>query len=462
MPDKFSLNAEQIFMERAGLSSVFNVWITTLSRLVSKVVADEAGKFTLLTKNSGIMLCSKIIAENKDKISTYKKVANDFGLAETMYNAINLLKSSGVRPEELKNNFSETNFGLKIKDIYLIYSEYEKAMSGHIDAITRLQIFNKKINNDVYIKNSKIYFSMFDGFTNVQINSLCELAKCAKSLTISLCANTLQANCSLFDNTLFFRLQDSFKEQHIGLNIKNVTSNVNASVDFLTKNMFAFGGEKKFETDDIRLMECDNVSQECRYVANRIKYLVMEKGYSFDDINVAINGIEDYELVIQQMFEEYDFPFYLDTSRTMLDHYFVKTIFKIADFLCGDRTMSNAISIVKSPIFEIEYQKKCDFDNICHKYNIFGDTLKSPIDFEKTDASKNAEEVRLFVFNKIFDFQKNIENAQTVFEMKLALMQYLIDIKSQEMLRNISLKGDDIVQAKIDGEVFAKFENALN
>ena len=132
VPDKFSLNAEQIFMERTGLSSVFNVWLTTLSRLVNKVINESGKNFSVLSKNSGTMLVSKIILENIDKISTYKKIANNYSLAETMYNVINLLKSSGVKPEELKNNFSDKNFGLKIKDIYVVYSEYEKYMKNKV------------------------------------------------------------------------------------------------------------------------------------------------------------------------------------------------------------------------------------------------------------------------------------------------------------------------------------------
>ena len=59
VPDKFSLNAEQIFMERTGLSSVFNVWITTLSRFVGKVVGDDEN-FVLLSSPK-ILIASNIL-----------------------------------------------------------------------------------------------------------------------------------------------------------------------------------------------------------------------------------------------------------------------------------------------------------------------------------------------------------------------------------------------------------------
>src|SRR5574344_2526511 len=87
VPDKFSLNAEQLFLEKMGMDSNFNVWVATFSRLISKVIGENDKNFTVLSKNSGTMLVGEIIQKNADKISTYKKLANNYSLAETMYNA---------------------------------------------------------------------------------------------------------------------------------------------------------------------------------------------------------------------------------------------------------------------------------------------------------------------------------------------------------------------------------------
>ncbi len=461
VPDKFSLNAEQIFMERIGLSSVFNVWLTTLSRLVSKVCADDEKKFSVLTKNSGTMLVSHIIHKNIDKISTYKKISNNYSLAETMYNVINLLKSSGVTPEELKKNFGDTNFGLKIKDIYLIYNEYEKSMKEHIDTITRLQMFDEKIKNDDYIKNSHIFFAMFESFTNVQLNSLTNLAKNAKSFCVSMCANTLQPNHYIYDNSLFYRLKDYFDNVHISYKITNTTAKLNSRNNFLANNFLSYSTDKKFETDNIRIMECDNVSEEVRYVANRIKFLVTEKKYTFDDVNVAVNGLGDYSTEIEKIFAEYNLPFYIDSSRTMTDHFFVKALFQIANFVCGEKSISNAISIVKYPLFDIEYQKKCDFENYCKKYNIFGEALYSRFE-QDDDLRENAELVRNFVFDKIEVFEKELCISKNTQSFKNTLINYLNSIPANTVLQNYAERQIDIIQKQIDVSVYEKFMNALD
>ena len=495
VPDKFSLNAEQIFMERTGFSSIFNVWLTTLSRLINKVVGND-NKLVVLSKNSGTMLVSKIIQDNINKIDTYKKMANNYSLAQTMYNVINLLKSSGVKPDELKNNFNDTNFGLKIKDIYIIYSEYEKYMKNNIDSITRLQIFDKKVMNDEYIKNSHVYFAMFDSFTNVQIDSLANIAKNAKSFNISLCSNTLQSNSHIFDNSIFQKINSIFKDNNIKINIINTILNGTNMQNYLAKNLFSLETQKdendkninnfdknvqkntkktdifnnftqksqinKLETNNIKLVECSSVAEEIRYVASKIKYLVMQRKYSFDDINVAVNGIEDYKLTVQQIFEEYDLPYYLDDKRTLLDHYFVRNIFKIADFISGQKTLNNAIDIVMSPMFNYDYLCKLDFQNYCLKHNVLGtEYYNSFID----DGSKNyinAEEIRQKVFKNIDFFEKNLKKLSTVADFKDCLIDYLQTIDAKHVIENNAMLQEDILQKQIDNEVYAKFLNAFD
>ena len=59
VPDKFSLNAEQFLFADKKSQSWFNIWTTTLSRLVGKVLQKEDQNYTILTKNTGIMLLAE-------------------------------------------------------------------------------------------------------------------------------------------------------------------------------------------------------------------------------------------------------------------------------------------------------------------------------------------------------------------------------------------------------------------
>ena len=461
VPDKFSLNAEQLLFAKTNHKSFFNIWTTTLSRLVSKVLENDDKNYTILTKNTGIMLVSKILMENFEKISTYKKLANNYSLAETMFNVINLLKSSGVKPNELLENFDDSNFGLKIKDIYCVYSEYEKQMTDKVDKITRLELFNKKAKNSQYIHNSSIFFGYFDSFTNAQLDTLLVLAKNAKNFEIGLCANTLQKNAWIYDNIVLNRVISKFKENSVKYEIKNITANLSEETNHILKNMFSFEKTNTFETQNVSIFEAKNIEEEIRNVANQIKYLLIERKYSFNDINIAVCGLEEYQNKIQEIFEEYDFSFYLDKQRDMLNHFFSKTICKIFDFVCEKNAICDCVSIIKSPLFDFEESEKEIFENYCYKYNLFGKLMFKDFKIENSQNEVVANKVRK-VFDIIKEFDGELSKCSVINDYVDSIERLIEKIKSRKNIEKFAEKEPNIVQKSIDLQVFDKFFEILH
>ena len=461
VPDGFSLNAEQLLFAHTKRQSFFNIWTTTLSRLVSKVLKNDDKNYAVLTKNTGIMLVSKILLENQDKISTYKKLSNKYSLAEKMFNAINLLKSSGVRPEELLQNFDDSNFGLKIKDIFVVYSEYEKQMAKMPDKITRLEIFDKKVRDDEYIKNSHIFFAHFDSFTNAQLETLTNLAKYAKSFEIGLCANTFQKNAWIYDNVVFQRVISTFKEKSLPYEIENANAHLSSFSNHILKNMFAFEEAEQFETNAISLFECENVDEEVQNTASYIKYLLLEKKYQFDDINVAVCGLGDYQNSIDKIFKEFDFSFYIDKQRDLMSHFFAKALCKIFDFVCGQNSIADCVAIAKSPIFDFDQNAKDCFENYLIKYNVFASMIYKSFKKENSQDELLAESVRT-IFDHIKIFAEDLSNCQTVSEYVDALNIFLQKIDAEQKIQNFAKKEIDLVQNSVDEQVFEKFSQILS
>lgn len=460
VPDKFSLNAEQLMFDRLKTTSVFNVWLTTQSRLIAKVMEDQKD-LKLLSKNSGTMLVSEIIQNNIDKISTYKKIASNYSFAETMFNVINLLKSSGITPDELKQNFDETNFGLKIQDIYLIYNEYEKSLETNIDSITRLQIFDRLAVQSDYIKNSQIFFAMFDSFTNAQLSSIVTLAKSAKSFCIGMCANTLQSNSLIYDNVTFSRLTSKFQDSFVHYDVKNIASNFSPIQNFMIQNLFSVKPNQQMETDRINMVECENTEKEIFYTASKIKYLILEKHYKFDQINIAVCGLEDYQLLITKFFDQFDLPYYIDSARTMLDSNFVKTLIGIFDFIVHNSLTSDAISIAKSPLFNVSSEDLEIFENYCYKYNISGNDFFSSFEYGDSDNKTICENVRKTVFLPIKNFAESICDVKKCGEYVQALNNFLQKLDAENVLNADAEKKQDVVEQKIETQVYQKLQDLL-
>lgn len=461
VPDKFSLNAEQLVFEYLKTDSLFNVWLTTLSRLEKKVLKDVESYYNVLTKQSGTMLVGKIILQNADKLVTYKKVQNRFDFAENMFNTINLLKSSNIKPSELVENIDSSNFGGKIKDIYLIYSEYEKALgSDKLDTVTRYELFDDVCKNNDYIKNSHIFFGMFDSFTNAQISLLTNLSQVAKSLTIGCCYNVLQNNKNIYDNVVYQRLVNAFNGCNIKTNITFKNAQLKSLQNFMLNNMFAFGNNTTFETDKVKVLECENIEQELRYIASKIKYLVLEKNYTFDDISVAVNGLDTYSLQLQKVFDEYDLPYFIDQTKTLADHYLIKTLVAIFDFITDKNFTVDAISISQSPLFNIDQQKQATFANFCYKYNIMADEFFKTFSFDNSEDCQIAEDVRKQVFDSIFQLKTSLQQCKYFYEINDNITYFLDSLSIVEKIDNYSQQ-QDIVQQSIDSQVYDKLIKLL-
>ena len=145
VPDKFSLNAEQIFMEKIGLSSVFNVWLTTFSRLIAKgykvaKVVKEVGsglndnrpKLQALLVDNTIDI---IVVEHKDRLAR-------FGL-----NYIEQLLKLDNRQIEVVNNVESETDDL-MQDFVSIITSFCARLYGKRHTKRRTEQLIKQLQED--------------------------------------------------------------------------------------------------------------------------------------------------------------------------------------------------------------------------------------------------------------------------------------------------------------------------
>ena len=133
VPDKLSLFMEKFLFEHMNTTASFNIKVSTLNRFAKKsCVVDKANQ---ISKVGSILFIHKILNDNFDKLEVLQNKVYSFSYAEDIFRTIGQLKASKISFEEMKN-FSSPDVRLsgKIKDLALIYEEYEKNKAGLIDA----------------------------------------------------------------------------------------------------------------------------------------------------------------------------------------------------------------------------------------------------------------------------------------------------------------------------------------
>ena len=79
VPDKFTASSERGVIETLGVSSVFNVSVTSFTRLAEKTIGSRIKK--CLTPQGSVLLLAKVIEENRGNLRFYARAARATGFA---------------------------------------------------------------------------------------------------------------------------------------------------------------------------------------------------------------------------------------------------------------------------------------------------------------------------------------------------------------------------------------------
>ena len=187
VPDKFTASSERGVIATLGLDAVFNVSVTSFTRLAEKMVGSRIRK--CLTPQGAVMMLAKVIEENRDKLRHYSRAARSSGFAEAFYAALTAVRNSGVSPETLRAAAARApeNVKGKFEDMALIYERYLAALGDRrSDSSTRLEAFAAYLASGEVKMPAHFYVVDFYDFKSPELDILCGLASSALSLTVGM------------------------------------------------------------------------------------------------------------------------------------------------------------------------------------------------------------------------------------------------------------------------------------
>jgi ATP-dependent helicase/nuclease subunit B len=355
--DRLSLAAERTVCQAVG--GTFSTYVYTFARFLS----TERGKPEhMLSSQGSAMAIRKIIDDNRDKLSLFKRLSSATA-AQDVYDTIALLYSSRVSAEDLYA--TKTNSPLlarKIADLAFLYSEYSRylAESGWIDRNSYLRILPDVILSSDKIKNSDVVLLGFQSFT-------CSISECACA-----CMEAAKNVHGLFiGGTQDFYTNEalaSFTAQANkfgGLNFVTIPSELCAEAETLRQNIFnpaCFYTATPLPTNKVKIFEAADEQEELEYIAaNIIKHV--SEGVRYQSISVMLPDVKQYQGALERVFSEYRIPFYADRRYSLSEH-------PVCDFLTGyldcainGCTQESVSAVVTSPLFGANRKDKDIFIN---------------------------------------------------------------------------------------------------
>lgn len=454
VPDKFSLNAELLYLEENSLTSNFNVRVFSLTKLASEILKDKLLDKKLIDKNISIMIVSSIISENINNFKYFKNIQDINSFTEDIFSVISQLLSSKV--DNIKEDLDE-NLKNKCYDLMLIKDEYLKRTEDYlVDASRKFDVFLEEIKNSNYIKNSNVYIGMFQSLTEQTKEIFKEISSYANNIVFS----TSYLENRVNNNTIFEFLKSIDKQIEI---VK--VEQKNQIKKFIAEEFFT-NKKNKFETDKVKIFETKTMEDEIKNLCNNINFDVKINGFRFKDIGVVFSNFNN-EKLIKKIFDDYKINYFLDSSIKLSETSFAKFILLLLKTLNYFDT-KDLISLVKSFYIEFDENDKLDFERFIIKYNIkdvfntkfyqkdeffkgffkvYNETVKKLLDFKVKSKSENIKDF----FVNFDDLLKNF-GAKNRLEEKL--QQYF---KSDKIL----YKQFSQVESKV-AECFDSIKNFYN
>lgn len=352
VPETKSIIIEKELLSLSKNHAFTNIFVYSFVRLIHRLgfVASE----NIVSKQICVLLLRKIIYDNLSNLNCYKKTAKTIGFAEKMYETISQFKSSNVTPEDLKLSLATKSESLKAKlqDIILLYEEYEKALGEDLfDDLDKLNLISKFAKTNEFIKNAEIFVVGFDNITYEMVSVLKELATHSKEITFS-CVyfNENREDKHIQNNELyskFKRVADELKYPYVPVFFKTKKSG-----DFYAVQNYLFASKpyKVESRGNIKVFEANTKRHEIDMVANKILQEV-KSGKRFKDIGLYVCGLEHTKKLIEECFDEYEIPYFINDSYDVSNHFFVKFILNALELVEFNCSADKVLSFVANPIW---------------------------------------------------------------------------------------------------------------
>ena len=469
VPDRFSLSMEKLVMERLGLVSCFDIHILSLSKLANLVIGNCDDK-KVLGMIDAVIITQYILKKNKENLKCFTKIPASTGFAQVLFDSISQLKSCKITPGMLRysaNKQVNENLKAKINDIALVYEQYENFIQDRfIDSNNKLGLLCERMSASQIFEDADVHFCNFLDFTNQDYDVLKQSIKCAHSVSVmSVVPEKGQNNADSYMSIILQRLCEICDE--LDAQIEKIESEycLDVAQNQMLNNLFSLEIEKTNLTDaKIELYSQTNKEEEVLFVVKRILSLV-EKGARFGDITVICADMNDYKNIVEEVFQRYKIPFWLDQNINLEETEYYKIIKQTFDAVMFGYQTDDVLKIAQNIFSDLNEEEKEEFFIQAKKFGIVGSMWKENFILKNVD-----ERIEDFMINKkkfcapIEKFETALKTCKTIFDFCECTQNLIDDFNLKEKSEQLSVyfenKGE-LKQASIFRQSASKIDKVL-
>ena len=358
VPEQYTMSTQRLLVEMHPNHCIMNIDVLSFNRLAYRVF-DELGASDLdvLDDTGKSLVLRKLVEDHLDELFALKKNMTRISYIAQVKSLISELTQYNNTPEQLRAMIDcekmSQSFKLKAKDLLVLYEAFlDYTRDRFLTTESILTRLDELMEDSKLVAGSTVVLDGFTGFTPIQYDLVEHLLKICDEVIVTMTADDLKSIAEKRGEEYLFAMTNEFYEKMVFLAKRaGVEINEPVFVDgtlgrlascpplmHLEKNIFRDRPQNYTSpdaTDSIELYSLKNPRQELDMVAKEISKLV-RGGMRYKDIAIVCPNLESYRYIANDVFKEYDIPFFIDAKTEILFTPFVEAIKATFEILDND------------------------------------------------------------------------------------------------------------------------------
>ncbi len=484
VPEQFTWQTQKEVIEMHPCHGTMNIDMISFHRLSYRVFEELREQPRAVLDDIGKnMIIRKLLEEKKKEFKIFGTSADKPGFIDEMKSLLSEFYQYHIGEKELDEMVEKipqnTLLSYKLQEAKLMLQSFEQFMGEHyIVAEQLLGLLATKVSKSNLLKDSTILIDGFTGFTPVQYSLLGELMKIAKNIFITV---TLDPREQFFrgikEYELFamskrtiFKVKELAKENGVEVR-RDFVINEKIPYRFLQNEELAYLEREIFRypfrsyskrTKNIQISISQNPKTESLMVARKIAKLVREKKIAYRDIAVVTGDQARYESALQRAFERLHIPYFMDSTKGILNNPFIESIRALLAMVEYDFSYNTVFRYLKAGMSNIPSSDVDRLDNYVMSTGVRGFSAwkkkftRKPRRYEEEEI-EYLDTVREKFVEEIFEIREKLKANIILEEKMIALYEFFDRMDYEKKLKEAQLsfeeKGDKVL-AKIYDQVF--------
>lgn len=463
VPEQFTMQTQKDLVSQHPDRCIMNIDVLSFGRLAYRVFEETGGgNLPVLDDEGKNLILRKIAGDYEEELYVLKGNMKRLGYISEVKSVISEFTQYDIGETELERVMEtvgeESGLYYKLKDIAVLYRGFaEYLQKKYITKEELLDVLSREVEKSGLLKNSTVVLDGFTGFTPVQMRLLRELMRCCRKVIVTvhmderenpyaykhpyqLFALSKQMVTSLVDISKELKLKI---EEPVCLYEKvPYRFRENDVLAFLEHNLFRYG-RKTYEgkQEVIRLYAARNPKEESMAAAGEIRALVRKEGLRYRDIGVIVSNMEVYGDYLEQAFEAYDIPAFMDHKRSILLNPFVEYIRSLLNMAEQGFTYESVFRFLRTGLSGLSYEDVCMMENYVVGVGIKGYKKWQERWVRRTRGMEEEELEHLNHCRVIFveKIDKLVfvlrQRKKTVKDITMALYQFMVKEELQKKLK---------------------------